>query len=229
MTVNVRQTGSTVQFERIVDAGYFSDKQNAVYRDVVKRALDVTLVLLVAIPLLPFLAVVMFLIARDGHSPLYLQERVGRNGRPFRMWKLRSMVPDAEARLQDYLDANPVARMEWDATQKLKHDPRITRIGRIIRKCSIDELPQLWNVLTGEMSLVGPRPMMANQRSLYPGLAYYALRPGITGFWQTSVRNDSNFTDRANHDTRYFRELSLGTDVRLLGQTVRVVMKGTGY
>ncbi len=150
-----------------------------------KRALDVALVLLAA-PL-ALLIIVLFcpLIMLDGKSPFYTQPRVGRNGRIFRMWKLRSMVADADARLGAYLDANPERRREWDENQKLRDDPRITRVGRIIRKTSIDELPQLWNVLRGEMSMVGPRPMMPDQQAIYPGTAYYALRPGITGFWQT--------------------------------------------
>jgi lipopolysaccharide/colanic/teichoic acid biosynthesis glycosyltransferase len=164
----------------------------------------------------------------DGKSPFYTQPRVGRNGHIFRMWKLRSMVADADARLGAYLDSNPERRREWDETQKLRDDPRITRVGRIIRKTSIDELPQLWNVLRGEMSLVGPRPMMPDQQAIYPGTAYYALRPGITGFWQTSVRNESSFADRARFDAQYFRDLSLGTDLVVMLRTVRVVLCGTG-
>jgi exopolysaccharide production protein ExoY len=139
------------------------------------------------------------------------------------------MVPNADAVLNDYLDANPGARAEWDKTQKLKNDPRITASGRIIRKTSIDELPQLINVVRGEMSLVGPRPMMVEQRALYPGLAYYAMRPGITGFWQTSTRNESSFAERAVFDSAYFRDMSLRTDLRVLVKTVAVVIAGTGY
>jgi lipopolysaccharide/colanic/teichoic acid biosynthesis glycosyltransferase len=144
------------------------------------------------------------------------------------MWKLRSMVADADARLGAYLDANPERRREWDENQKLRDDPRITPVGRIIRKTSIDELPQLWNVLRGDMSLVGPRPMMPDQQAIYPGTAYYALRPGITGFWQTSVRNESSFADRARFDASYLRDLSFATDFGVLLRTVRVVVCGTG-
>lgn len=143
------------------------------------------------------------------------------------MWKLRSIVPNAEAQLQSYLDKNPEARAEWDRTQKLRFDPRITPIGRIIRKTSLDELPQLWNVLRGDMSLVGPRPMMVCQKPLYYVSAYYALRPGITGFWQTSVRNESSFAERARFDADYLRHLSLGTDISVLFKTVKVVLRGT--
>ena len=112
-----------------------------------------------------------------------------------------------------------------------KTGPRVisTKVGRLIRKTSLDELPQLWNVLTGDMSLVGPRPMMPAQAPLYPGQAYYRLRPGLTGYWQISSRNESSFAERAGFDSRYAAELSLRTDVRVLFSTVRVVLRGTGY
>lgn len=139
------------------------------------------------------------------------------------------MIVNADAQLETYLASDPTARAEWDSTQKLKVDPRITRFGRILRKSSLDELPQLWNVLKGDMSLVGPRPMMPCQRDLYPGSAYYRLRPGITGPWQVSRRNESTFADRARFDTDYDRTLSLGTDIGLLISTVRVVVRATGY
>jgi lipopolysaccharide/colanic/teichoic acid biosynthesis glycosyltransferase len=198
------------------------------YADHAKRGLDIVLVLLAAPLALMIVALLCPFIMRDGGSPFFFQERVGRNGRMFRMWKLRSMVTDAEARLDAYLDACPERRREWDTHQKLRHDPRITRIGRFIRKSSLDEVPQLWNVLRGDMSVVGPRPMMPSQRALYPGTAYYALRPGITGFWQVSVRNESSFSQRAEFDTRYFRDLSLITDLSVMLRTVRVVLCGTG-
>ncbi|MFN3432691.1 MAG: sugar transferase, partial [Candidatus Sericytochromatia bacterium] len=179
------------------------------------------------VPILVLLALVIFL--RDGANPFYSQDRVGKGGRLYRIWKLRTMVVDADSLLAAHLAANPAARREWDETQKLKDDPRITRIGRILRKCSLDELPQLWNVLKGDMSLVGPRPMMPEQRALYPGDAYYRLLPGITGPWQVSERNASSFAARAGFDAAYERSLSFGADMRLLLATVRVVTRGTGY
>lgn len=145
------------------------------------------------------------------------------------MWKLRSMVPDAEAKLQAYLDACPKARREWDRSQKLRHDPRITAIGALIRKSSLDELPQLFNVLNGTMSLVGPRPMMLDQTPLYDGTAYYRLRPGITGLWQISARNESEFVARVRYDEVYDRCLSCRNDLGILARTVKVVLRGTGY
>ena len=167
--------------------------------------------------------------AADGGRAFYSQTRIGRNGRTFRMWKLRTMVPDAEARLREYIATNPAARAEWNATQKLKNDPRITRVGRFLRKSSIDELPQLWNVLTGSMSLVGPRPMMVEQQALYYGHGYYNQRPGITGLWQISDRNESEFAGRVRYDDIYDRCVSLKTDVAILIRTVGVVLRCTGY
>jgi len=139
------------------------------------------------------------------------------------------MVADADSRIAEHLERDPAARAEWDRTQKLKEDPRVTRFGQVLRRTSLDELPQLWNVLIGDMSLVGPRPMMTSQQALYPGLAYYALRPGITGYWQTSERNDTTFEARAFYDDAYEEDLSLSTDLRVLVRTVGVVLKATGY
>ncbi len=199
------------------------------YRTVLKRLFDVTVVVVFAPIVLPLIAMLALLVAQDGGRPFYSQLRVGRGGRSYRIWKLRSMVADADARLEAHLAASQAARYEWDTTQKLKDDPRITSFGRILRKSSLDELPQLWNVLMGDMSLVGPRPMMPCQEELYPGSAYYRLRPGITGPWQVSSRNTSTFADRARFDTDYDRDLSLVTDLRLLAATVRVVLRATGY
>lgn len=199
-----------------------------IYRDAIKRMLDIAIVLIALVPVLLILLPFALLVARDGSSPLYFQRRVGRGGKIFLMWKLRSMVPNADRLLHAYLADNAEAREEWEVKQKLRNDPRITRIGRFIRKTSIDELPQLWNVLRGDMSIVGPRPMMVDQQSLYPGSAYYALRPGITGFWQTSVRNETSFEERAAYDTAYLRSLSMSTDMAIILRTVRVVVEGTG-
>jgi lipopolysaccharide/colanic/teichoic acid biosynthesis glycosyltransferase len=199
------------------------------YRRFFKRAFDVTAIVLAAPAVLPIVAVAAVLVARDGGSPFYSQMRVGKGGKRFRMWKLRSMVRDADERMEEFLASNPEARMEWDSTQKLKADPRITRMGKFLRKSSLDELPQLWNVLVGDMSLVGPRPMMISQQSLYPGQAYYALRPGITGYWQTSGRNRTTFEARAAFDDAYEADLSMLTDVKVLAATVGVVVNGTGY
>jgi lipopolysaccharide/colanic/teichoic acid biosynthesis glycosyltransferase len=198
------------------------------YRSLGKRFLDILLVVMALPMVLPLVLILAVLIMRDGHSPFYMQERVGRGGRIFRLWKLRTMVPDAKAHLEKYLAGNEEARREWDAYQKLSCDPRITGFGRFLRKSSLDEIPQLWNVLKGDMSLVGPRPMMPEQRDLYPGRAYYALRPGLTGMWQVSDRNASTFAQRAEFDTTYERDLSAMLDAKLIVTTVGVVVRGTG-
>lgn len=198
------------------------------YRNVFKRLLDIGSILLAAPAVVPVVAGLVIAVACDGGNPFYSQMRVGRGGRAFRMWKLRSMVAGADALLEAHLAAEPAARQEWDETQKLQADPRITRFGRVLRRSSLDELPQLWNVLMGDMSLVGPRPMMLNQRDMYSGEAYYALRPGITGYWQTAGRSRTSFAARADIDTAYEAEVSLATDLRILWRTVSVVLRGTG-
>jgi exopolysaccharide production protein ExoY len=203
--------------------------QGGMYRNVFKRAFDIFAVLAATPIIVPLIAGLAIAVRRDGGSAFYTQQRVGQDGRHFRMWKLRSMVSDADDRMANYLAANPQALMEWEQTQKLKRDPRITPFGQFLRRSSLDELPQLWNVLRGEMSLVGPRPIMLNQQTLYPGTAYYRLRPGITGFWQTSGRNGTTFEARADYDDDYDAHLSFLTDFSVLSRTVGVVMKCTGY
>jgi exopolysaccharide production protein ExoY len=200
----------------------------SLYRHVIKRLLDIVIVLVASLPTLAVLIPLAIMVAMDGRNPFYFQERVGRDGRVFRMVKLRTMVWNADGVLAAYLAANPSARIEWDHHQKLRNDPRITAVGALLRKSSLDELPQLWNVLMGHMSIVGPRPMMCSQRILYPGTEYYALRPGITGFWQISVRNESSFRDRAEFDRNYFLQLSFLTDLRVIMRTFAVVLRGTG-
>ena len=199
------------------------------YRRWLKRALDIVIVLMVSLPVAMIIGMMALVVALDGHSPFYVQQRVGQRGRLFRMWKMRTMVVDADAVLDSYLAENPEARREWDHHQKLVHDPRVTPVGRFLRSSSIDELPQLWNVLVGDMSIVGPRPMMPSQRVLYPGTEYYAMRPGITGFWQVSERNETSFHERADYDQRYYRQMSLATDVNVMVKTVGVVVKATGH
>ncbi|MDO5631460.1 MAG: sugar transferase [Paracoccus sp. (in: a-proteobacteria)] len=205
------------------------DAQSNIYRRGIKRALDVFLILLSLPIVLPVVAFMALLVARDGGKPFYSQDRIGRGGKVYRIWKLRTMVHDADARLDAYLRENPILREQWLTKQKLLDDPRITRIGRILRKTSLDELPQLFNVFKGDMSLVGPRPMMVSQKEMYPGSAYYRLRPGITGLWQVSDRNETRFSERAWYDEEYDRNLSFMTDLSILFATVRVVLRGTGH
>ncbi len=226
-----RAIGAVPRNERAVgqSSSYLVPAESGVYRNYFKRTLDVLAVLVTMPIILPIILALALFVAREGGQPFYSQFRVGKDGRPFRMWKLRTMVVDADARMTAYLDANPEARVEWDRNQKLRVDPRVTRFGQLLRKTSLDELPQLLNVFRGDMSLVGPRPMMVNQQSMYPGKAYFRVRPGVTGLWQTTDRNQTSFEARAEFDTVYDDTLSFGSDVRIMFKTIGVVLKGTGY
>ena len=177
----------------------------------------------------PVLLVLITISAILTRSPIYIQKRVGRNGNEFQMFKLRTMVRDADAKLDEYLQSNPEARAEWNLHQKLVHDPRVTAFGRFLRKSSMDELPQILNVLLGQMSIVGPRPMLPEQKSMYPGNSYYRMRPGITCLWQVSERNKSAFAAREAYDSRYYRVMSLRTDIWILFKTVGVVFSCNGH
>ena len=198
------------------------------YSSYLKRFLDFILILATAPIVVPVVIFFAILIKLDGGPIFYGQPRIGRDGRRFTCWKLRSMVVDADAKLTAYLEENPAAKAEWLVSQKLKDDPRITNIGHFIRKASIDELPQLWCILKGEMSLVGPRPFLPEQKELYKGNAYYMVRPGLTGFWQVLGRNESSFAARTVFDNRYLEEISLKTDLVLILRTVGVVLRATG-
>lgn len=203
--------------------------QKSVYRSVGKRVFDIFFVLAASVVVVPVILILALLIMADGGSPFFIQRRVGRDGKIFHMVKLRSMVMNADRKLAAYLAENEDAREEWNHCQKLKKDPRITFFGRLIRKTSLDELPQFWNVLMGDMSVVGPRPMLPSQRDLYPGQAYYALKPGVTGFWQVGDRNNTSFAARARYDAEYYSLVSLKTDISVVLKTIRVVVRGTGH
>ncbi len=194
----------------------------------VKRTVDILIAVSALVLLAPLFVLLMLLVALSSHGPVFFtQRRVGRGGRSFSMIKFRSMHIDAEARLQKLLAKNPDARKEWATYQKLSNDPRVTRIGRFIRKSSLDELPQLINVLRGEMSIVGPRPILPVQRkSLGRHLkAYEATRPGITGLWQVRGRNDLPFALRAELGTEYVENWSIRLDLAILAATVPAILK----
>lgn len=202
------------------------------YRSGGKRLLDLILVALLLPLFLPLIAMVWVLTRLDGGPGFYSQKRVGINGRIFNCWKIRTMVMDAEKVLQDLCDSDPEIAREWHENQKLAQDPRITRIGRFLRATSLDELPQIWNVLCGEMSFVGPRPFMTSQEALYRaanGTAYFDLRPGITGSWQVDGRGVTTFVGRVEYDEDYLQRLSLKEDLRLIWGTVAVLLKCTGH
>jgi len=166
----------------------------------------------------------------SGSPAIYMQPRYGRNGKVFRFYKFRTMVPDAEAVLARHLRENEDALREWQKYQKLEHDPRITRFGAFLRKYSIDEFPQFWNVLKGDMSMVGPRPCMFAQKGLYGSYwnHYCAVRPGITGLWQISGRNEVSYRRRAAMDAEYVARLSMLRDLSILLKTFGVVAGARG-
>lgn len=201
---------------------------HGIYRRYLKRLLDILVVVLAAPFVLPLVLVLAAISARDGAGPFCVQDRVDRNGRTFRFWKLRTMVRDGDRRLAEYLASNPVARAEWNETRKLENDPRITPLGKFMRKTALDELPQLWNVLKGDMSLVGPRPLMPEQKALYPGPAYHRVRPGLTGLWRINGRKIRSFVRRSQFDARYAERMSFPTDVLIILMTLRPVLRGSG-
>jgi lipopolysaccharide/colanic/teichoic acid biosynthesis glycosyltransferase len=203
----------------------------SLYRRIFKRVFDILFAAALLFMLAPLMLILAVAGAMDGASPIYAQRRVGRGGRPFRCLKFRSMVPDAEARLRHILANDPVAADEWRRTQKLANDPRVTWYGRMIRKYSLDELPQLWNVLRGDMSLVGPRPVTERELALYgPSRAVVlSTRPGLTGLWQVNGRGrDISYAERVNMDLTYVRSIHLIGDLTILLATILVVLRGTG-
>jgi Undecaprenyl-phosphate galactose phosphotransferase WbaP len=196
-----------------------------------KRILDLTLTLAISPFVMLTIAVAAALVRLESRGPILLaNERVGMGGRKFKAWKLRSMVVNGDEVLCSHFEQHPEDLPQWQATQKLKNDPRVTRIGKIIRKASIDELPQLWNVLIGEMSLVGPRPMFENQVPLYGGAfaSYKRVRPGITGLWQISGRNHLTFSQRASLDCYTIQNWSVWMDIYILARTISVVLTANG-
>ncbi len=174
----------------------------------------------------PLFAVCFFLIRRDGGPMLYAHERVGRRGRPFRCLKFRTMVPDADRRLEEYLKANPQAAAEWAAYQKLKNDPRVTPIGRFLRRTHLDEIPQLINVLKGEMALIGPRPVTEGELERYGRYRRLltAVRPGITGLWQVSRGHEVDYAERVAIDVHYIRNWSLLLDAVIVCKTISKIL-----
>jgi exopolysaccharide production protein ExoY len=200
------------------------------YRKVGKRALDVLLVL-ASLPItLPLILLLMFIMLRYNKMPLFGHRRVGKNGRKFYCWKIRTMVPDAEERLRLHLENDSKARNEWETNFKLENDPRITHCGKFLRSSSLDELPQLWNILTGDMSVVGPRPVTEAELDLYKSYAtfYTMVRPGLTGLWQVSGRNCTSYQERTQLDVDYVRDCSLAIDISIVMRTVKVVLGRTG-
>lgn len=195
-----------------------------------KRALDLLLAVMLLPLLLPVIAALALAVRRDGGPAFYGHVRVGRNGKAFRCWKVRTMVVNADQRLRELLDRDPEVAAIWYREFKLDKDPRITAFGRFLRKSSLDELPQLWNVIVGEMSFVGPRPVISAEIEKYGkhSPSYYACLPGITGLWQVSGRNDLSYDERVQLDVQYSRKKSFLMDTKILLMTVKSVIGGTG-
>ncbi|HOX31123.1 MAG TPA: undecaprenyl-phosphate galactose phosphotransferase WbaP [Spirochaetales bacterium] len=208
-----------------------SQKLNLPWNLAAKRCQDFVLTLLGGILALPFLLLIALAIKLDSPGPvLYGHTRLGKDGRPFKAWKFRSMVLGADARLKAHLESDPAARREWEESFKLKSDPRVTRVGRFLRRTSLDELPQLINVLAGEMSLVGPRPIVEAEREKY-GDAYERfarMTPGMTGLWQVSGRSDTGYEERVALDSFYSQSWSVWLDLYILYKTIGVVFRGRG-
>jgi undecaprenyl-phosphate galactose phosphotransferase, wbaP len=197
---------------------------------ILKRIMDVLGSLGIIILLSPVLLYLYFSVKKDGGNAIYGHPRIGRNGKIFKCLKFRSMVVNSKEVLDELLRTDPEARAEWEKDFKLKNDPRITKIGAFIRKTSLDELPQLFNVLKGEMSLVGPRPIVADELERYQDdVEYYLMaKPGMTGLWQVSGRNDVDYNTRVYFDSWYVKNWSLWNDIAILFKTVNVVLKKDG-
>ena len=236
----------TISFPRIRDnntittsvrdfGGYlgFSSTHNLTKRAAraMKRLVDIFLILLSAPFVLPLTLIVALAIKKNSPGPIfYGHTRIGRNGRPFKCWKFRSMVTDADKQLKKILAENPEMRAEWEKDRKLTNDPRITKIGRFLRKTSIDEIPQFFNILTGEMSFIGPRPVTEPELSKYGDKSHLILsvQPGLSGMWQISGRSDTGYEDRIVLDSYYIQNWSIWLDLWIIIKTIHVVLKGKG-
>ncbi|ALI56707.1 sugar transferase [Celeribacter marinus] len=203
----------------------------SLYRLGGKRLFDILFVIVIAPIVVPLVILFALIVRRDSGPAFFSQTRVGKGGVPFTCYKLRTMVVDAEHVLAAHCAGDPLVRAQWEAYQKLTDDPRITCFGRILRATSLDELPQFWNVLRGDMSLIGPRPFTVDQEPLYSNSrasAYYRLRPGISGAWQVSSRNSVTFAERLAFDEEYDATLSVSEDLKVLLKTVAVVLRHQG-
>lgn len=196
-----------------------------------KRFIDLSLCLVAAPLVLPVCLIVAAIIKMTSKGPVfYGHKRVGKNRKVIKCWKFRSMCVDAEKRLQEILATDPVRAAEWEKDRKFTDDPRVTKFGRILRKTSLDELPQLWNIFTGEMSFVGPRPVTEPELQKYSNFADYVLsvKPGLSGMWQISGRSDTGYEERINLDTYYIQNWSIWLDIWIIIKTIWVVLKGKG-
>lgn len=196
----------------------------------IKRLFDIMVGLIGVIILTPFMFILkgVYLAFDDVGDMLYFQERVGKDGKLFKMYKFRTMVKDADERLEALLK-NERYRKEWEENQKLENDPRITKVGRFLRKTSLDELPQMWNVLIGDMSVVGPRPLIKGELEAHGGSElYWKVKPGITGWWASHGRSDIDYKERLSMEYYYVQNCSLKTDLICICKTFIAVIIGKG-
>ena len=196
-----------------------------------KRGFDLLGAVLGLILLSPLFILLALLVKASGSGPVfYGHARVGRSGQSFKCLKFRTMMQDGTAVLERHFAENPAAVAEWEATRKLQNDPRVTRVGTVLRKLSLDELPQILNILRGDMSIVGPRPVVSDELALYGPAAVYYLksRPGLTGLWQVSGRNDVSYVSRVAFDTHYVENWSFVTDLSIIVRTVPAVLASRG-
>lgn len=201
------------------------------YNRFIKRVFDLVLTTIGVVLLSPVFLFLAVLIKLDSRGPvIFAHQRIGKDGKLFPCLKFRTMCVDADKKLKEYLAANPEARKEWEAEFKLKDDPRVTRVGKVLRKTSLDELPQLFNVLIGQMSLVGPRPIVTAEIPKYgPYIKdFYMVHPGITGMWQVNGRSDTTYEERVQMDSWYVRNWDVWLDIMLLWRTFRVVLQHKG-
>jgi lipopolysaccharide/colanic/teichoic acid biosynthesis glycosyltransferase len=196
----------------------------------VKRSLDILGALSIALVGLPVIVAVAIIIRFSGQPVVFSHQRVGKGRELFRCYKFRSMIPDAERVLQELLQSDPKVLREWSESHKIVNDPRVTKFGRFLRNSSLDELPQLWNVLRGDMSLVGPRPIIEDEIERYGGNAkfYLSVKPGITGLWQVMGRSNVTYSRRVSMDVLYVRKQSFRLDAWVLIRTISVVLKRVG-
>ncbi len=218
-------------YKKTETSDILKDRKSDHYSLKLKRALDLALALGTLIVLFPmFLLLGLILVIFQGRPLFIKHKRVGQSGLPFECLKFRTMVTNGDEILKDHLAKNPQAREEWEATRKLKSDPRVTPIGHVLRKSSVDELPQLINVIRGDMSVVGPRPIVQDEVRYYgDDFTYYTkLRPGLTGLWQVSGRNDVSYRHRVQMDVNYAQQYSLAQDVMIIAKTIPAVLRSRG-
>jgi Undecaprenyl-phosphate galactose phosphotransferase WbaP len=224
MDSNLDLSPNTLLAPRILNSNFVPKNRLA-------RVLDISLILIAAPYIILVFLFIMMLIKLDSAGPVfYRQTRIGRQGRKFHVYKFRTMVQNADQKLQTYLESSPELKAEWLATHKLKEDPRVTRIGSTLRRLSLDELPQIWNIIIGDMSLIGPRPIVDAEIEKYGKCfdLYIQVRPGLTGLWQVSGRNDTTYERRVELDQYYILNRSLKLDLQILWKTVFVVLKQDG-